>query len=138
MSPNQPSDDVQDYDLSKVPYKLYEPTETFKLHYDLQEISGLTYLSDNKLGAIEDETGKFYIIVASTGDVINKIKFGKSGDYEGVEYDDGTVWVMKSNGEFFSFEIEGEEAINVNEYQSEFSSKNDLEGLGYFNGALLI
>jgi uncharacterized protein YjiK len=138
VTPVDQTKDVQDYDLNKVPYKLYEPTETFRLHYDLQEISGLTYLTANRLGAIEDETGKFYIIDASTGDVIKKIKFGKSGDYEGVEYDEGTVWVMKSNGEFFSFEIEGEEAINVNEYQSEFSSKNDLEGLGYFNGALLI
>ncbi|MTI40213.1 SdiA-regulated domain-containing protein [Fulvivirga lutimaris] len=138
ITPADQSKDAQDYDLNKVPYKLYEPTETFKLHYDLQEISGLTYLSEDKLGAIEDETGKFYIINARTGEVETKVKFEKSGDYEGVEYDDGTVWVMKSNGHFYSFQIQDDEAINVKEYKSEFSSKNDLEGLGYNNGALLI
>ncbi|MEQ8243724.1 SdiA-regulated domain-containing protein [Fulvivirga sp.] len=138
ISPTDQSKDAQDYDLSKVPYKLYAPTETIKLHYDLQEISGLTYLSTNKLGAVEDETGKFYILDANTGDVLNKIKFGKSGDYEGVEYDDGTVWVMKSSGDFISFQFEGDNAINIEEYKSEFTSRNNLEGLGYLNGTLLI
>jgi uncharacterized protein YjiK len=138
MPSDQPSKDAQDYDLNKVPYKLYEPNETFKLHYDLQEISGLAHLSENKLGAIEDETGKFYIINALNGEVEQKIKFAKAGDYEGVEYDEGTVWVMKSNGEFFSFEFDGDEALNVQEFKSDFSSKNDLEGLGYYKGTLLV
>ena len=138
VAPVDKSKDVRDYDLARVPYKLYEPTATYKLHYDLQEISGLTYLERNKLGAIEDETGKFYIINVLDGEVEEKIKFGKGGDYEGLEYDEGTIWVMKSNGEFISFEMKDGEAMNVQEYESEFTAKNDLEGLGYLNGALLI
>ena len=129
--------DVKDYDLKKVPYKLFEPTEEFKLHYDLQEISGLTYLSTNKLGAIEDETGKLYIINANTGEVEERIKFEKGGDYEGVELVKDKVIVMKSNGHFYRFNYQ-EEDPKKEVFRSDFSIKNDLEGLAVWNDKLLI
>ena len=131
------AEDVKDYDLNKVPYKLYEPDKVFKLHYDLQEISGLTYLSENKLGVIEDETGKFYILNSLTGDVEKKIKFEKGGDYEGAELLNGVVIIMKSNGHFFRFNLLDEEP-KTEAFKSAFSSKNDLEGLGVWNGKLLV
>ncbi|MEQ8927617.1 MAG: SdiA-regulated domain-containing protein [Fulvivirga sp.] len=128
----------KDYDSLKVPYTLYMPHSKIRLHWDLEEISGLSYYKENKLLAVEDETGNIYVLNGATGEVEDKIKFGKSGDYEGVEYDDGDVWVMESNGTFYSFQIEDNQAVNSKEYKSDFSAKNDLEGLGYTKGALLV
>lgn len=130
--------EFKDYDLGNIPYKLYAPDAKFKLHWDLEEISGLSYYKDNKLLAIEDETGNVYLIDAAKGEINRKIKFEKAGDYEGVEVDDELIWVMASNGTFYSFEIEDNEAINIEKFESEFTSKNDLEGLAYNKGSLII
>ncbi|QSE98535.1 SdiA-regulated domain-containing protein [Fulvivirga lutea] len=128
----------KDYDTLKVPYTLYAPKSKVKLHWDLEEVSGLSYYMGGQLLAVEDETGNVYVLDAETGDVNQKVKFNKGGDYEGVEYDGVNVWVMESDGTFYSFQIENSEADNVREYKSAFSSKNDLEGLGYIRGNLLV
>ena len=130
--------EFKDYQLVNVPYKLYSPDKKFKLHWDLEEISGLSYYKDDKLLAIEDETGNVYFIDDNTGELAGKVKFEKGGDYEGVEVNDELIWVMESNGIFYSFEIKQDEPISVKKFESEFTSKNDLEGLAYKNGSLII
>ena len=66
--------EYQDYQLSNVPYKLYSPYAEYKLHWDLEEISGLSYYKNNQLLAIEDETGNVYIIDGDSGEKTRKIK----------------------------------------------------------------
>ncbi len=127
-----------DYDHSKVPYQLYKPTIEAKLHYDLEEISGLTYYKEGLLAAIEDETGKIYLLDAVTGEVKRKIKFAKSGDYEGIEIIGEHVFVMKSNGLLYDFFITNEDKVKANVTETAFTSRNNLEGLGLHNGKLLI
>lgn len=127
-----------DYSKELVPYALFEPDNKIKLHWDLEEISGLAYYKDGLLGAVEDERGKLYILDAETGDIKRKIKFEKVGDYEGVEFINEMAWVMKSNGDFFTFNIRDDQEVIVKKIRSPFSSDNDLEGLGMINNHLLI
>jgi uncharacterized protein YjiK len=129
---------LQDYDLQKVPYTLYEPTKIIKLHHDLEEISGLSFYGDNSLVSVEDETGKIYMMNAETGVVERKIKFAKSGDYEGVEVIDGFVFVMESNGTLYSFFLTDRDQVNSKVTKTNFTIKNDLEGLGQYKDKLLI
>lgn len=139
MPPNEPTDPkYMDYDLTKVPYKLFKPDKSNRLHWDLEEISGLSYYRENMLLAVEDESGNVYVLDANTGDKIEKVKFQKGGDYEGIEYDEENIWVMESNGNFYSFQISDGVAINVQKFESDFRSGNDLEGLSYVNGSLIV
>ncbi len=127
-----------DYDTLKVPYQFTTPDATLDLHYDLQEISGLSYFGQQTLAAIEDETGKLYLLDANSGNVKRKIKFAKAGDYEGVEVIEGKIVVMKSNGHFYVFDTTTADILTPKLYESPFSIKNDLEGLGLYQDKLLV
>lgn len=126
-----------DYNIKKIPYQLNNPDTTFSLHWDLEETSALAYYKNDLLLTVEDERGKVYFINATTGKVVRTIKFAKGGDYEGIEVIGDTIWVMKSNGDFFYFSS-SEKDVKVKEYSSPFKSDNDLEGLGKLGNKLLV
>lgn len=128
----------RDYKHQAVPYRLYAPDRKIRLHWDLEEISGLAYYKDSLLGAVEDERGKIYLLNTRSGKIIRKVKFGKGGDYEGIEFDGHTAWVMKSNGNFFSFDMPESDRVKATVHESPFGADNDLEGLGMVDGQLLV
>lgn len=126
-----------DYDHYAVPYQLYRPDTMYRLDSDLEEISGLTYADDGHILAIEDETGHIYELDPGTGEVLNKVKFGKAGDYEGIEILNNTLYVIESNGDLTRNSMplmvqEGEK------HETVFSSDNNVEGLGHYNAQLLV
>ena len=127
-----------DYDQVKVPYKLYAPDEKYLLHNDLEEISGLSMLDNERLVAVEDERGYVYVLKAENGEMERKIKFAKGGDYEGVEVINNHIYVVKSNGEIFSFEISEKDEVAADEVDTGFSSRNDIEGLAVLGDQLLV
>ena len=80
-------------------YDLSSPDTVLNLPADLAEISGLSYLDENHLAAVQDEKGKIFIIDIRDGTITREIKFGKKGDYAGIEIVQGSVYVVKSNGD---------------------------------------
>jgi len=121
-------------------YDLANPDLKIKLHYDLREISGLSYFDKNKLACIQDESGKLFIIDIIENKIFRKIKFEKSGDYEGLEIVDQKVYVLKSNGKLYKFDLTSKDEAKSNEYDTPLTIKNDVEGLGFdhINGELLL
>lgn len=126
-----------DYNYQKLGYHFFEPDDQTSLHNDLREISGLAMVDDMTLTAVEDERGYLYLISAKDGRMMSKIKFGKRGDYEGVEVIGSKVYVMKSNGKLYSFDLTDNDQVEAQETETTFSSKNDVEGLAY-NGQFLL
>lgn len=123
------------------PYKLHDATHRWELPAKLEEISGLSYSGENKLACVQDEKGNIYIFNSSTGEVERKIDFGDDGDYEGIEVIGRDAWVMNSKGTlFFVQDYLNEDILSVEKYNTEFTGKNDTEGLGYdpVSGHLLI
>ncbi|MEM6523856.1 MAG: hypothetical protein AAGF85_02805 [Bacteroidota bacterium] len=133
---SQPNPAFTDYDLKKVPYKINDPTKVIPLHYDLEEISGLSHFKKNMLLAVQDEKGKLFFIDRKTGEITKEVKFGKSGDYEGVESLGKQVYVTTSNGTLFSFSQNASEEVKAQSTKTSFSIKNDVEGLGLIQGRL--
>ena len=121
----------QDIDYSGTGYDLQTPDRRMKLHYDLREISGLTYLETGEIGCVQDESGRLFIYDMEGEQISRTIKFAKGGDYEGVELSGNTVWVSKSNGTLYSFPFGEAEEITAAEIKTPFTGKNDVEGLGY-------
>ncbi|MFA0961534.1 SdiA-regulated domain-containing protein [Roseivirga sp. BDSF3-8] len=112
-------------------YDLNEPDDRFELPADLEEISGLTWLDDGMLGAIQDEVGHMFYISATTGEVVNEIKFGTEGDYEGVENVEDILFAIKSNGKLYRFPVSDED-VEGELFDNPLNIKNNVEGLGYW------
>ncbi len=69
------------------------------LHHDLDEVSAIRYRkADASLYTMNDEEGIIYILDTSEFKVVNEVKFGKDGDYEGMEIVGNDIYVMESNG----------------------------------------
>ena len=110
------------------PYDFENPTEEYALPDKLKEISGLSYYKKNQLICVNDEQGKIFIYDINEKKIVDKIPFGKDGDYEGVEVVGDEVFVLKSNGKLKGFKIGEafEREIDCSEPEV-----LEYEGLGY-------
>ncbi len=112
-----------------IPFNIAKPELKIELSKELKEISGLTWLNNNQLGAVQDEAGIFYILNIQTGKIEEKIKFALPGDFEGVELVGTCIYVLSSNGKIYYFDRENPE--NTHYLKTPLSWRNDAEGLGY-------
>lgn len=109
-------------------YDFTNPSQKMKLSKSLKEISGLSYYKDNQLICVNDEEGKIFIYDLAQEDIIEKIDFGKSGDYEGVEFVGDEVFAMKTNGKIKAFSINGGSERNIDCTNPDVI---EYEGIGY-------
>ena len=113
-----------------IDYDLTSETRKYVLGLELEEISGLTWEGSGQLACIQDEDGVIYLFDLKSGKVSKRVRFRKSGDYEGIEKSGGGYYVLKSSGKllFISEKPGGE--VNVDEIKTPFSSENNMESLG--------
>jgi uncharacterized protein YjiK len=114
------------------PYNLNAPDHIYKLNSELEEISALTYLESGKLACVQDEDGMLYTFDTQEGEIADKYKFGKHGDYEGIEVIKNTAYVLRSDGtlyEIMNFSSGNTSKVNV--YETPLEARNDTEGLGF-------
>lgn len=112
-----------------IPYQLDkgQPTE---LPDELQEISGITFLPDNKewIYAIQDEKGLLY-----SYNLINKqlssVPFEKDGDYEDLAVSKSHFIILKSNGTLYTFPISEKNNIQQVKTFKDILPKGEYEGL---------
>lgn len=121
----------KDMSLMTPPERLYnidQIDETIILPKELVEISGLSYdLAHGHLLANNDEEGIIYHLNMD-GSIANTEKFGKDGDYEGIERIGDDIVVSKHNGNLYFYNPETTQTIKV---KTDLTSKNDIEGLAY-------
>ena len=124
-----------------LPYSINNPDTIFSLPDDLKEISGLSsYPFSENLYAVQDEKGRLYVIDGNNGEVLKKIPFWKEGDYEGVEMiPDGSIWVVKSNGNLYELRERGEEDnFHLRRHKTGLLKQLDIEGIGYDTASKLL
>jgi uncharacterized protein YjiK len=123
------------------PYHLAEPDKTWKLPNTLVEISGLSFIDNDRLACVQDEKGNIYIFNLKTGKIESEINFGYDGDYEAIEIVENNAWVLKSNGTLYKVtDYMKKTGPDVKKYATVLSGKNNTEGLAYdpVNNTLLI
>ena len=118
-------------------YNLSQPNQMYVLPKKLTEISGLSYLTNNKLAAINDETGKLYIYDLANKEIDKTIDFGKNDDYEGVEVVGNIAYVLVSSGKIKAINLEDESVENIDGRNSDVA---EFEGITYdkTNNSLLL
>lgn len=96
--------------------------QTIVLDKELLEISGMYYLPDTRIAAINDEDGKIFLINSSTGD-FTVTKFGRKRDYEDVVVIDSFYYVLESNGNIHRVPV----AMANTEEEFEFPREKKIE-----------
>jgi len=113
-----------------VHYNFEAPTKVCNLPSELLEISALGYDQHQKLHvSVNDEKGILYILDLKKCKIHNKFNFGSKGDYEGIESVGDIVYILKSNGNIYPFDITSGEVGKT--IKTPLSLTNDVEGLGY-------
>lgn len=107
---------------------------------ELKEISGICFVSDSVVAAIEDETGTLYFFDLGKQEITKSFQFAKEGDYEDLAVAGNTMYVVNSKGhimEINNFNTKPSPAIV---YNTPLKTKNNVEGLAYdkANNRLLV
>ncbi|MDP5044816.1 MAG: SdiA-regulated domain-containing protein [Leeuwenhoekiella sp.] len=120
-TPQQLSENVKKHDLTIV--------NSWELPDALREVSGIDWIGDDKLAAIEDEDGIIYIYDLKAKKITKEIEFADDGDYEGIAVNGKNAYVMRSDGLLFEALNYQSDQIITKTYQSKMSHKNNVETL---------
>lgn len=122
------------------PYVFDQPDALFRLPDTLTEISGITVLDAQTLGAIQDEKGKLYLLDLNTGEIKDDPRFEKDGDYEDLTRVGNRLFILRSDGRLIEIEDWTADDFETNTHKTKLSKKYDTEGLMYdeANNRLLI
>jgi uncharacterized protein YjiK len=106
----------------------------------LKEISGLTYVDEQRLACVQDEAGTIFIYNIEKNTVEKEIHFGEPGDYEGLTLAGKTAWVLRADGLLFEVKDIHAKQPAVKEYRTHLTVKENCEGLCYdkSKGRLLV
>jgi uncharacterized protein YjiK len=112
------------------PYDLLHPETIVSLPSELREVSGIDFISSDRLAAVQDEKGNIYIVGYPSGKIQRKIDFAGDGDYEDICLIEDDAWVLKSNGDLYRVkDFLYDKERKVKKYETDLSKRNDLEGL---------
>lgn len=137
--------DIEEYDDANsldqyIPYKLDKPDNIYKLPNSLREISGISFYKKNKIACVQDEEAQLFIFDLKSKEISKKYKYGKGGDFEGVELVGEVVYLLRSDGRIYAIENYKSKKYEKKLFKTMLTSKNNCEGLCYdkISNSLLI
>ena len=90
--------------LKSPPHYDFSLPEETKLDLKLQEVSGIAYDSKrNRFFAIQDESGKLFLLNKETKEIDSIDVFGGKGDYEDIALVNGIPYILRSDGLIIRF-----------------------------------
>ena len=107
----------------------YTIIRKWEMPEELDEISGIDYIEEDKIACVQDEEGIIYIYNLNTNLVDRKINFAKAGDYEGLAIVDSTAYILESNGKLHQVSRYRDSTFATSVLQTPFTGKNNVESL---------
>lgn len=104
-------------------------TQKWDLPAELKEISGLSWIDNNRFACVQDEDGKVFIYNTAENKIEKQIQFGGPGDYEGVAVNGNTIYVVRADG--MLYEIDMNSKNPAKEYKTRLTVQQNIEGLCY-------
>lgn len=98
---------------------------------EIKEISGIAFVSDSIVAAIEDEKGILYFFDLGRQEIIKTYEFAKEGDYEDLAIVDNTVYIVNSKGHIVEIGNFKTKPLPAKVYNTPLKTKNNVEGLAY-------
>lgn len=109
-------------------YDLNDYTEIV-LQDRMEEVSGLEWVGDNLLLAIEDESSIIYSLSPEIGEILDRQKFAKNADIEDIAWANDKAWVLQSNGAIYEVTSPFTEKSVSIKYNFPNKKKRDLEAI---------
>jgi uncharacterized protein YjiK len=98
----------------------------------LNEISGLALTSDGNLLAHGDEIGRISVVDPRRGVILKEFSIGAKGDFEGITVANGTIYLVTSNGQIYSFREGGPgERVSYQLHDTRLGNECEFEGIAY-------
>jgi len=107
----------------------YTISQRWELPSHLVEISGIDWLEDDKIVAVQDEEGIIFIYNLNDKKIEEKIEFGGPGDYEGIAVNTKDAYVLRSDGVIFEVTDFRDAERTVTSYKTFFTAEQDMESL---------
>ena len=111
-----------------------EPAALWIMPEELAEISGIALMPDGRLLAHDDEVGRIYEIDQTRGVIVKRftLKGGLHGDFEGITFADGDLYMIRSDGKIYQFK----EGTNGSEvpytlHDTKLGKECEFEGVAY-------
>lgn len=114
--------------IPPLPYQFAQPSARYNLPSSLREVSGLGWYARNRIVCVQDELGKVFVFDVERAKVVEQIKFGEKGDYEGVERVGDEIFVLRSDGFISTLRLEEAE---MRTFDPGLPAGTEVEGLGY-------
>ncbi len=89
----------------KAPYDFLNPTNTYELPEVLKEISGIAPMNATTLYAVQDESGVVFKYDLKKESISGLHRFTDVGDFEDVTSDGANLYILRSDGTIFSFNV---------------------------------
>ena len=109
--------------------KTYKVVNKWELPEILEEVSGISWLGNNKVACIQDEDGIIFIYDLKKNSIEREINFGDDGDYEAIASYKDDAYVMRSDGTLFVVNNFQSKKPTVKEFDTPLYKKNNIEGL---------
>lgn len=123
-----PQKEIFNNEKSTLP-KEYKILQTWELPKELVEVSGISWLGDHKIACIQDEEGIIYIYNLQTSRIEKTIKFGETGDFEGLTVVNKNAYALRSDGTIFEIENYNSPNFKTRTYDTFLEGKNNTESL---------
>jgi len=107
---------------------------------ELDEISGISFVNDSLLVAVQDEEGLLFFYDLTGEKVVKKYEFWKGKDYEDLVVVDEDVWIINSSGSLYELKNFNNGPSKPNVYKTVLKEENNIEGLALdkINNRLLL
>jgi uncharacterized protein YjiK len=109
-------------------YKIDAPTSIITLPGVLTEISGITAIDSTTFACVQDEMGIVFIYSLVKADIINKIPFSGSGDFEGITRVNRSFYILRSDGVIFEITDYALKSPSIKMYNTGIPAR-DNEGI---------
>ncbi|WP_298326046.1 SdiA-regulated domain-containing protein [uncultured Dokdonia sp.] len=126
---NGQSDEKEKTTIQKKSKEDYTINNTWKMPEILNEVSGISWISENTIACVEDEDGIIFIYDLKKEKVIQEIAFAGGGDYEGIVINDKDAYVMRSDGLIYEVLRFRESEPEITTFQTAFTARNNIETL---------
>lgn len=120
--------EINDYDYEDAD-KSYKIVNKWELPIDLNEVSGIHWVGENRIACVQDEDGIIFIYDTSVSKIIKTYKFAGSGDYEAMGYLNGEYWIAESNGNLYNIKDLDATEEETDMVDLKFEYRNNIEGL---------
>ena len=119
-------------------YQLSAPDRKLLIPDELREISGISWVNEEVIAAIQDEEGIIYHVSLTDAQVVSRFPFGPDGDYEDLVIVGDTAFVVRSDGTLLRVANYTSEQRTVETFDTPLSGRQDVEGLCLSGNLLLL